>query len=125
MPRRSRRLATVQQDRDELLGIEPAARIREIHQRLARLDDDIRVYSEMRRTAISELLVSEGASQSDLAKQLAISRGRVSQRLTRKPAPERSFLVWGAKPLTIVVGGSHEWHQAQAAAAEQLQELAN
>lgn len=65
--------------------------------------------SRLRREAIEEL-VSDGRTQTDIAKSLGMTRSRIGQLLSSGPQPERAFL--GTGPLTMAIGGKVEADKA-------------
>jgi hypothetical protein len=65
--------------------------------------------SRLRRETIEELLAS-GMTQTDVAKLLDMSKGRVSQLLSAGVRPERAF--FGTGKLTVAIGAKRETNRA-------------
>jgi transcriptional regulator with XRE-family HTH domain len=66
--------------------------------------------SRIRREVIAELLRT-GMTQAQLAAELGMSRGRISQIMSSGPAPERAF--FGDDTVTVALGGKLEADKAQ------------
>ncbi len=84
---------------------DPAERARAINTLIDEHAEAINVLSALRRIALEQLLAS-GLTQLEIAKELGISRSRVSQLLTGGSRAERAFL--GAGKLTVAMGAKLE-----------------
>lgn len=97
----------LRQDIDEVAGLtDPLERARRAHQLVGDLSTLSSEATRLRREALDELLNRSHMSQSEIARQLDVSRARVSQLLKSGPRPERGFLGYGE--LTVVLGGKEE-----------------
>lgn len=99
------------EDLDELRNLpEPMDRAKRagvMQDRLQMLGKEV---SRIRREAIEELL-REGMTQTQLAKSLGMSRGRISQLMSSGPPPERAF--FGDDTLAVALGGKREADKAK------------
>lgn len=92
---------------DYLLGItEPAERAKSANRIITDHQALINEVAQVRRSAL-EQMITLGKSQTDIAKELGMTRARVGQLLTSGPRPERAFLGSGTV-ITIAVGGKGE-----------------
>jgi transcriptional regulator with XRE-family HTH domain len=94
------------EDLDELRALpdpmDRAKRAGTMQDRLQMIGKEV---SRVRREAIEELLRG-GMTQTQLAKDLGMSRGRISQLMSGGPPPERAF--FGDDTLTVALGGKLE-----------------
>lgn len=81
------------------------ARAKEINTQIDQHQDAIALLSQERREVLEELL-GTGLNQTQVAAELGISRGRVSQLLTAGVRPERAF--FGTGKVTVAIGGKQE-----------------
>lgn len=82
--------------------LERARRAGKLQDQLAMASKEV---SRVRREAIEELLL-DGMSQTKLATELGMSRGRIGQLVASGPPPERAF--FGDDRLTVAMGGKLE-----------------
>lgn len=99
--------AVVTQALDEVKGIlDPVHRAKEAHSLAGRLQDFATGAQALRNDAMNETIRETVMSSSQLANELGISKGRVSQLAKSGPPPERNFL--GTGKLTVALGGKVE-----------------
>lgn len=92
---------------DDLLRIRnPADRARSANDVITAHQTVINEVAQVRRDALEEM-ITMGMTQTDIAKELGMTRARVGQLLTSGPRPERAFL-GGGTIITIAVGGKPE-----------------
>src|SRR4051812_49319685 len=87
---------------------DPIKRARRATALISELQDDVARISDIRREAIEELGV-HGWTQSRVAKELGMTRGRLSQLLATSspPPPERAFM--GSGTVTVVLGPNPDY----------------
>lgn len=119
--------------RDLLQITDPAVRAMSANKLIGEHQTVVNEAAQVRRWAIEEMM-SAGLSQTDIGKQLGMTRARVGQLLSAGPRPERAFLGNGTV-ITIAVGGKPDSNRtdgrqptlmsaAATAAYERLAELA-
>ncbi|MFG2046062.1 sigma-70 family RNA polymerase sigma factor [Micromonospora sp. NPDC048935] len=92
--------------RDLLQITDPAVRAMSANKLIGEHQSVVNEAAQVRRGAIEEMM-STGLSQTDIGKQLGMTRARVGQLLNAGPRPERAFLGSGTI-ITIAVGGKPE-----------------
>lgn len=99
--------AAISQALDDVKGMnDPVSRATEAHALTGRLQDFAADCQGLRNDAMNEALRETTMNSSQLAAQLGISKGRVSQLAKSGPPPERNFL--GTGKLTVGLGGKVE-----------------
>jgi hypothetical protein len=84
---------------------DPAHRARGALRLLDRYQAAVNELGRIRREAVEEM-ISTGMSHAQIAEELGVSRGRISQLTKAGPPPERAF--WGTDVLTVALGGKLE-----------------
>jgi hypothetical protein len=84
---------------------DPASRARDATRLLGDYQAAVTELSRIRREAVEDLR-RQGYSQTDVARMVGLSRGRIGQLATAGPAPERAFL--GDGDLTAIVAQKQE-----------------
>lgn len=96
----------MQEDMEKVCGItDPVDRAKAAIDLMARYQSHVNELSRIRREAIEEAQGS-GMTQSEIAKRLGVSRGRVGQLASSGPPPERAF--FGTDLVTVSLGGKYE-----------------
>ncbi|MFJ3998639.1 sigma factor-like helix-turn-helix DNA-binding protein [Streptomyces parvus] len=96
----------MQDEMQRVAGIaDPVDRAKAAIDLLARYQTHINELGRVRREAIEEAQ-SAGMTQTEIAKRLGVSRGRVGQLASAGPPPERAF--FGTDKVTVSLGGKYE-----------------
>ncbi|MFF9575178.1 sigma factor-like helix-turn-helix DNA-binding protein [Streptomyces rubiginosohelvolus] len=96
----------MQDEMQKVGGIaDPVDRAKAAIDLLARYQTHINELGRVRREAIEEAQAA-GMTQTEIAKRLGVSRGRVGQLASAGPPPERAF--FGTDKVTVSLGGKYE-----------------
>ncbi|MFE3471258.1 sigma factor-like helix-turn-helix DNA-binding protein [Streptomyces bacillaris] len=96
----------MQDEMQKVAGIaDPVDRAKAAIDLLARYQTHINELGRVRREAIEEAQAA-GMTQTEIAKRLGVTRGRVGQLASAGPPPERAF--FGTAKVTVSLGGKYE-----------------
>ncbi len=96
--------------------VDPVERVKNATDLLSRFQDAVTEVSSIRREAIAELL-KQGRSQTEVARLVGLTRGRIGQIAVSGPPPERAFL--GTGMITVAIALKQEAETGRYAVARE------